>query len=97
MARTVEVQGTPRTDQRFVAEAVTETGVTLSGSSEWQPSHWDRERMAQEAVRELRTKFKQADLLNVKVGRIKVFRETRRIETVTTTWTKREFYGETKR
>lgn len=97
MTRTTEVEGTPRTDHRFVAEAVTETGVTLTGLSQWEPSHWEQEPLRRQAEKDLRLGFKQADLLNVRVGSIRIYRETRRSETVTTTWTSRKFYAEVKR
>ena len=97
MSRVVEMQGSPRHDQRFVAEAISETGVTLTGASKWEPSHWDLEPLRREAEIDLRRGFKQADLLNVKVGPIRVYRETRRTETVTTTWTARKFYAEVSR
>lgn len=97
MSRSVEIQGSPRHDQRFVAEAVTETGVTLTGESKWEPSHWEQERMRREAEIDLRRRFKQADLLKVKVGPIRIYRETRRTETATTTWTSRKFYAEVNR
>ena len=95
MAR--EIVGSPRTDQRFVVEAITETGVTLSGGSEWVPSHWDQGPLRSAAESDLRRKFKQANLLNVKVGAIRVYRETRRAETVTTTYTTRKLYAEVAR
>jgi len=94
MSKKTQLEGTPRTDQRFVAEAITETGVTLSGESKWEPSHWDQEPLRREAVSALRASFKQADLLRVEIGPIRVFRETRRCETVTTTWTSRKLYSE---
>lgn len=97
MSMTREIEGSPRTDHRFVAEAVTETGVTLSGESKWEPSHWDQGPLRSQAEGDLRRKFKQADLLNVKVGAIRVYRETRRSETVTTTYTSRKFYAEVTR
>ncbi|MFT4281197.1 hypothetical protein [Microbacterium sp.] len=83
-----------RTDQRYVAEAVTETGVTLRGESKWEPSHWDRDPLRREAVGDCRRKFKQADLLKVKVGPIRVHRETRWSETVTTTYVETKFDSE---
>ena len=95
MAR--EIVGSPRSDQRFVAEAITETGVTLSGESKWGPSHWDEVPLRSDAESDLRRKFKQADLLNVKVSAIRVYRETRRAETVTTTYTTRKLYAEVAR
>lgn len=94
MSRTTEVVGSLRTDQRFVAEAVTETGVTLSGESKWEPSHWDQEPLRREAVTDLRRGFKQANLLKVAIGPIRVYRETRRYETVKTIYTSRKFYAE---
>lgn len=97
MSRKVEIQGSPRHDQRFVAEAVTETGVTLTGASKWEPSHWEQEKLRRDAEIDLRRGFKQADLLNVKVETIRVYRETRRTETATTTWTSRKFYAEVSR
>ena len=90
MARVVDSER-GRTDHRFVAEAVTETSVTLRGESKWEPSHWDREPLRREAVGDVRRQFKQAVLLNVKVGPIRVFRETRWTETVTTTYVETKF------
>ena len=83
-----------RTDHRFVAEAVTETGVTLRGESEWEPSHWDKGPLRRYAIADVQSKFKQADLLNVKVGPIRVFRQTRWTETVTTTYVDTKFDSE---
>lgn len=97
MSVTREIEGSPRTDQRFVAEAITETGVTLSGESKWEPLHWDQGPLRRDAEIDLRRKFKQADLLNVKVSAIRVYRETRRAETVTTTYTARKLYAEVAR
>lgn len=86
-----------RTDQRFVAEAVTETGVTLRGESEWQPYHWEQDPLRRQAVDECRRRHKQADLLNVKVGTIRVFREERWSETVTTEYISSRFDSEVTR
>lgn len=86
-----------RTDQRFVAEAVTETGVTIRGESEWEPSHWDQHQLRLAAIGECRSKHKQADLLNVKVGPIRVHRETRWTETVVTAYTASRFDSEVSR
>ena len=97
MSHSKEYVGSPRLDQRFVAEADTETGVTLRGESEWVPYHWDQEKYRSEAESGLRRKFKPADLMKVKVGAIRIYRETRRTETVTHSWTKRNLYAEVAR
>jgi len=83
-----------RTDQRFVAEAVTETGVVLTGYSGWEPYHWDRESLRKDAVQKVRSQAKQADLLKVKVGPIRVHREMRYTETVATTYIEAKFDSE---
>ena len=97
MSRESSTVGTPRTDQQFVAEAMTETGVLLTGVSEWQPSHWDQQRLRVQAESDLRKQFKQTESLNVKVGPIRIYRVTRRSETVSVTWTSRKLYAEVTR
>ena len=97
MSRETRLVHAPQTDQRFIAEATTETGVTLRAMSDWKPSHWAQEDLRRIAEAELRSKFKQADLLNVKVGAIRIYREVRRSETVETTWTSRKIYAEVAR
>lgn len=92
--RTVERS---RTDHRFVAEAVTETGVTIRGASKWEPSHWDQHSLRMEAVNECRRQHKQADRLNVKVGPIRVRREVRWTETVVTAYVSSRFDSEVTR
>lgn len=86
-----------RTDQRFVAEAMTETGVTIRGESGWKPYHWEQDPLRREAVDECRRNHKQADMLNVKVGPIRVFREERWSETVRTEYTSSRFDSEVTR
>lgn len=83
-----------RTDHRFVAEAITETGVTLRGESDWEPSLWEQEPLRRAAVSACRVQFKQADKLKVKVGPIRVWRETQWTETVTTEYVERTFDSE---
>lgn len=80
-----------------MAEAVTETGVTLRGESAWEPANWDQEPLRREAIRRCRATFKQTDRLNVKVGPIRVFRERRWAETVTTTYRQQKFDSEVSR
>ena len=85
------------TDHRFVAEAMTETGAILRGESKWEPSQWDADPLRRFAIADCRAGFKQADLLRVKVGPIRVYREVRRGERVTTEYVTRRFDSEVTR
>ncbi len=85
-----------RTDHRYVAEVEANTGVLLRGTSDWQPKHWDPEPLRRQATDRVRFQIAGARALGVRVGSIRVYRETRWAETVTTTYINSQFDSEVK-